>query len=124
MLGYFRMAMVFGLALVVLVSLGCEYLDLDSADEEEKILTPPSVRDIIDDADALGMRPKNLLNRRRSAAKEDLEELYQDRMDDAPTDRAVDRLERQLDRALARLDNNYDQRLERLEQRLEREKEE
>ena len=115
------MAMVFGCVLVLVVLAGCDYLD--TGDEEEDILTPPSVSDIIDDADALGMRPKNLLQRRRNAAKEDLEELYQDRMDDAPTDRAVDRLERQLDRALARLDNNYDQRLERLEQRLERERE-
>ena len=44
--------------------------------------------------------PEDLLDRRRSAAIEDLEDLYQDRMDDAPSDRAIDRLERQLDRAI------------------------
>ena len=115
------MAMVFGCVMALVVSMGCEYLD--SGDVEEKILTPPSVSDIIDDADGLGIEPLDLLERRRSAAIEDLEELYQDRMDDAPTDRAVDRLERQLDRALARLDNNYDQREERLKKRLDRDKE-
>ena len=120
MLGLFRMAMVFGCVLALVVSMGCEYLD--SGDVEEKILTPPSVRDIIDDADELGMGPVDLLERRRSAAKEDLEELYQDRMDDAPSDRAIERLGRQLDRALARLDDNYDQRLVRLEARLARDR--
>ena len=117
---FFRMAALIGLMLGVLVSLGCEYIY--TGDQEEKILTPPSVRDIIDDADGLGIEPVDLLEQRRNAAKEDLEELYQDRMDDAPTDRAVERLGRQLDRVLVRLDNNYDQRLERLEERLERER--
>ena len=122
MLGFFRMATFFGFMLALLVSLGCEYLDTE--DEEEKILTPPSVRQIMDDAEELGLKPKNLLKRRRSAAEDDLRDLYQDRMDDAPTDRAFERLERQLDRALVRLNKNYDQRLERLEARLEREAEE
>ena len=122
MLGFFRMATFFGFMLALLVSLGCEYLDVEDA--EEKILTPPSVRQIMDDAEELGLKPKNLLKRRRSAAIEDLEDLYQDRMDDAPTDRAFERVERQLERAMARLNKNYDQRLERLEARLEREAEE
>ena len=122
MLGFFRIATFFGFMLALLVSLGCEYLDTE--DEEEKILTPPSVRQIMDDAEELGLKPKNLLKRRRSAAEDDLRDLYQDRMDDAPTDRAFERLERQLDRALVRLNKNYDQRLERLEARLEREAEE
>ena len=118
--GLFRMAMVFGCVLALVVLAGCDYLD--TGDVEEKILTPPSVREIMDDAEELDLDPKELLERRREAAKEDLEELYQDRMDDAPTDRAVERLDRQLDRALVRLDTNYDHRLERLNQRLERER--
>ena len=117
MLGFFRMATFFGFMLALLVSLGCEYLDTEDA--EEKILTPPSVRQIMDDAEELGLKPKNLLKRRRSAAIEDLEDLYQDRMDDAPTDRAFERLERQLDRATDRLNNNYDQRKDRLKARLD-----
>ena len=118
MLGFFRMATFFGLMLALLVSLGCEYLDTE--DEEEKILTPPSVRQVMDDADELGLRPLNLLERRRSAAIEDLEDLYQDRKDDAPTDRAFERVDRQLDRATDRLNTNYDQRKDRLKARLER----
>ena len=117
MLGFFRMATFFGLMLALLVSLGCEYLDTE--DEEEKILTPPSVRQVMEDADELGLRPLNLLERRRNAAIEDLEDLYQDRMDDVPTDRAFERLERQLDRATDRLNNNYDQRKDRLKARLD-----
>ena len=118
MLGFFRMATFFGLMLALLVSLGCEYLDTE--DEEEKILTPPSVRQVMDDADELGLRPLNLLERRRSAAIEDLEDLYQDRKDDAPTDRAFERLDRQLERGIARLNKNYDQREDRLKARLKR----
>lgn len=117
MLGFFRMATFFGLMLALLVSLGCEYID--TGDAEEKILTPPSVRQIMEDADELGLRPLNLLERRRNAAIEDLEDLYQDRMDDVPTDRAFERLERQLDRATDRLNNNYDQRKDRLKARLD-----
>ena len=105
----------FGLMLALLVSLGCEYID--TGDAEEKILTPPSVRQIMDDADELGLRPLGLLERRRNAAIEDLEDLYQDRKDDAPTDRAFERLDRQLDRATDRLNNNYDQRKDRLKAR-------
>ena len=125
MLGYFRMAALFGLMLALLVSMvsmvsmGCDYID--TGDEEEKIQTAPSVRDIMDDAEELGLEPEDLLDRRRSAAIEDLEELYQERMDDAPTDRAIERLERQLERAIVRLNNNYDRREERLKDRLERE---
>ena len=118
MLGFFRMATFFGLMLVLLVSMGCEYID--TGDGEEKILTPPSVRQIMDDADELGLRPLGLLERRRTAAIEDLEDLYQDRKDDAPTDRAFERLDRQLDRATDRLNTNYDQRKDRLQARLER----
>ena len=117
MLGFFRMATFFGLMLALLVSLGCEYID--TGDAEEKILTPPSVRQIMEDAEELGLEPLDLLERRRLAAIEDLEDLYQDRKDDAPTDRAFERLERQLERAIVRLNDNYDQRLERLEARLE-----
>ena len=117
MLGFFRIATFFGLMLALLVSLGCEYIN--TGDVEEKILTPPSVRQIMEDADELGLRPLNLLERRRNAAIEDLEDLYQDRMDDAPTDRAFERLERQLDRAIDRLNNNYDERKERLKARLD-----
>ncbi len=116
MLGFFRMATFFGLMLVLLVSLGCEYIN--TGDVEEKILTPPSVRQIMDDADELGLGAEDLLELRRNAAIEDLEDLYQDRMDDAPTDRAFERLERQLDRATDRLNNNYDERKERLKARL------
>ena len=116
MLGFFRMATFFGFMLVLLVSLGCEYLN--TGDAEEKILTPPSVREIMEDAEELDLRPLNLFERRRNAAIEDLEDLYQDRMDDAPTDRAFDRLERQLDRAIVRLNNKYDQRKDRLKARL------
>ena len=118
MLGFFRMATFFGLMLALLVSLGCDYID--AGDVEEKILTAPSVRDVMDDAEELSLDPKDLLDRRRSAAIEDLEELYQGRMDDAPTDRAIERLDRQLERAMARLNTNYDQRAERLKVRLER----
>ena len=118
MLGFFRMATFFGLMLALLVSMGCEYID--TGDGEEKILTPPSVRQIMDDADELGLRPLGLLERRRTAAIEDLEDLYQDRKDDAPTDRAFERLDRQLDRATDRLNTNYDQRKDRLQARLER----
>ena len=118
MLGFFRMVTFLGLMLALLVSLGCEYLD--TGDAEEKILTPPSVRQVMDDADELGLRPLNLLERRRTAAIEDLEDLYEDRKDDAPTDRAFERLDRQLDRATDRLNTNYDQRKDRLKARLER----
>ena len=117
MLGFFRMATFFGLMLALLVSLGCEYIN--TGDAEEKILTPPSVRQIMDDADELGLRPLGLLERRRNAAIEDLEDLYQDRKDDAPTDRAFERLDRQLDRATDRLNTNYDQRKDRLQARLD-----
>ena len=117
MLGFFRMATFFGLMLALLVSMGCEYID--TGDGEEKILTPPSVRQIMDDADELGLRPLGLLERRRTAAIEDLEDLYQDRKDDAPTDRAFERLDRQLDRATDRLNTNYDQRKDRLQARLD-----
>ena len=117
MLGFFRMATFFGFMLALLVSLGCEYLD--TGDAEEKILTPPSVREIMEDADELDLRPLNLLERRRNAAIEDLGDLYQDRKDDAPTDRAFERLDRQLDRSIVRLNNNYDQRKDRLKARLD-----
>ena len=119
MLGFFRMATFFGFMLALLVSLGCDYID--AGDEEEKLLTAPSVGDIMDDSEELGLEPEDLLERRRSAAIEDLEELYQDRMDDAPTDRAIERLERQLERAIVRLNTNYDRREERLEDRREQE---
>ena len=112
------------LALMVLVVVaglpGCEYFE-DEKDEEAKILEPPTVREIIDDADELGLQPHNLLRRRRAAAVEDLEELYHERMDDARGDRAIERLERQLERQLDRLHRNYDVRQDRLEDRLERE---
>ena len=117
MLGFFRIATFFGLMLALLVSMGCEYID--TGDGEEKILTPPSVRQIMDDAEELGLRPLGLLERRRTAAIEDLEDLYQDRKDDAPTDRAFERLDRQLDRATDRLNNNYDERKDRLQARLD-----
>ena len=119
MLGFFRMATLFGFMLVLLVSLGCDYID--AGDAEEELLTPPSVREIMEDAEELGLEPGDLLERRRSAAVDDLNDLYQDLMDDAPTDRAFERLERQLERALVRLNTNYDQRAERLRIRLDRE---
>ena len=118
MLGFFRMVTFFGLMLALLVSLGCEYID--TGDGEEKILTPPSVRQIMDDSEELGLGPLNLLERRRLAAVEDLEDLYQDRKDDSPTDRAFERLDRQLERATARLNKNYDQREDRVKERIER----
>ena len=65
-------------------------------------------------------RSVDLLDRRRAAAHEDLEDLYLDRMDEARNDRAITRLEARLDRARARLDENYDRRRDRLEERLER----
>ena len=108
-----------GFFVVLLVPLGCDYIE--SGDVEGRILTPPSVREVIEDAEGLGLKPQDLLERRRRAALKDLEELYQDRMDDAPTDRAVRRLEPQLERAKARLDENYDLRKDRLQRRLDRE---
>ena len=118
----FLTAAAVSLALLLLsLPLGCEYLNLESeVDEETAILTPPSVREIIDDADGLGLGPKNLLRRRRDAAHEDLDELYQDRKDEARNDRAITRLGAQLDRARTRLDDNYDRRQDRLEERLAR----
>ena len=98
---------------------GCEYLEKEG-DEEVKILTPPSVREIIDDAEELGLEPVDLLARRRAAAHKDLVELYDDRKDDAVNDRAIRRLDAQLGRAGDRLDENYDRREERLEERMAR----
>ena len=112
-----RTPLVVFLSLALMLVLGCEYIG--PVDEEDKILTPPSVREVIEDAEELDMKPLELLKLRRAAAREDLEELYQDRMDDAVGDRSIQRLERQLERALDRLDDNYDQRKSRLEARLE-----
>ena len=104
MVGFFKAAAVSLALLLLSLPLGCEYLDLESAvDEETAILTPASVQEIMDDSDELGLGPKNLLKRRRAAAHEDLDELYQDRMDEAVNDRAIRRLEAQLDRARTRL---------------------
>ena len=100
----------------LLSAMGCEYF---KTDEEAKLLQPPSVRTIIDDAEELGLESEYLLCRRFAASGDDLKELYEDRMDEAPGDRAIRRLERQLGRALAKLDRNYDRRLERLRDRLE-----
>ena len=97
---------------------GCEYLEKE--DPELKILEPPSVREIIDDAKELSLEPVDLLARRRAAAHEDLEDLYLDRMDDARNDRGITRLQARLDRARVRLDENYDRRLDRLEERIAR----
>ena len=106
------------LAGILLVSmLGCGYVEVD---EEAALLEPPSVRSIIDEADELGLEPADLLERRRRAAIEDLEEIYEERIDDASGDRAVARLERQLERQTDKLNSNYDRRLERLEDRLDR----
>ena len=119
MLGFFRMATFFGFMLALLVSLGCDYID--AGDAEEKLLTPPSVREIMEDAEEFGLEPNYILERRRIVAEDDLKDLYDDRMDGAPTDRAFERLKRQLARAIVRLNNNYDQREERLRIRLDRE---
>ena len=116
---HLRLMVMVGLFLVLLAPLACEYFE--SSSDEEKILTPPSVRDIMEDAEDLNLKPLDLFKRRRASALEDLEELYDKRMDDAATDRAVERLERQHDRAVSRLENNYDQREERLKERIERE---
>ena len=111
-------ALLFSLLAFMSVS-GCEYLETE-VDEEVKILTPPSVREIIDDAEELGLEPVDLLARRRAAAHKDLEELYDERKDEAVNDRAIRRLDAQLGRAGDRLDENYDRRQDRLEERLER----
>ncbi len=115
-----KLALVLSLVFVLAMA-GCDLLSLDkSKDLEAELLTPPSVQEVIDEADKLGLDPEDYLERRREAAKEDLTELYEERMDDA-NDRGVERLEAQLQRALERLDEKYDQRLERLLARLERE---
>ena len=110
------------LCLLLVVALaGCDELGLESSkDLETELLTPPSVQEVMDESDKLGLDPEDYLERRREAAKEDLTELYEERMDDA-SDRGVERLEAQLGRALDRLDDRYDQREERLEARLARE---
>ena len=115
-----RLTVMVGLFLALLAPLACEYFE--SSSDEEKIVTPPSVRDVMEDAEDLALDPIVLFERRRTSALEDLEELYDKRMDDAATDRAVERLERQHDRAISRLNNNYDQRKERLEERIERDR--
>ena len=117
MRAFLRTPVVVLLSLALMLVLGCEYIG--PVDEEERILTPPSVREIIDDAEELGLEPMDLLERRRMAAIEDLNDLYQDRMDDASGDRVIQRLERQLERALDLLNDNYDRRKARLEARLE-----
>ena len=98
---------------------GCEYLETEG-DDEAKILTPPSVREVIDDAEELGLQPLNLLRRRRDAAHRDLEELYDDRKDEGVNDRIITRLDAQLERARDRLDENYDRRKDRLRERMSR----
>ena len=104
--------------LVLAVSLvACEYLE-KAGSQEAKLLEPPSVRKVIDDADELGLGPVDLLCRRQNAAVDDLEELYADRIDEAPSDRAADRLGRQRDRAVVRLQDNYSRRQERVNDRL------
>ena len=103
----------------LLVSLGCDLIE--SVGGEEKILTPPPVGEIIETADKLGLKPKDLLERRRQAALRELDEFYQEQMDEALTDRAIRRLERQLERSRSKLEENYDLRKDRLQQRLERE---
>ena len=111
-------ALLFSLLAFMSVS-GCEYLETE-VDEEVKILTPPSVREIIDDAEELGLELVDLLARRRAAAHKDLEELYDERKDEAVNDRAIRRLDAQLGRASDRLDENYDRRQDRLEERIAR----
>ena len=111
-------ALLFSLLAFMSVS-GCEYLETEG-DDEAKILTPPSVREVIDDAEELGLDPVNLLGRRRAAAHKDLEELYDDRKDEAVNDRIITRLDAQLERARDRLDENYDRRKDRLRERMSR----
>ena len=106
------------LAALAVALVSCGYIETEES-VEAKLLEPPSVREIIDDADELGLEPIDLLERRRDAAIEDLEELYAERIDEASSDRASERLERQLNRALDQLNENYDRRLARLEDRLE-----
>ena len=119
MTGFLTAAVLFVSLMAFMSVSGCEYLETEG-DEEVKILTPPSVREIIDDAEELGLEPVDLLARRRAAAHKDLVELYDERKDDAVNDRAIRRLDAQLGRASDRLDENYDRREERLEERLER----
>ncbi len=116
----FLTAAVLFLSLLAFMSvLGCEYLEKEG-DPKAKILEPPSVREIIDDAEELSLDPVDLLDWRRAAAHEDLEELYLDLMDEAVNDRAITRLEAQLERDRTRLDENYDRRQDRLEERIAR----
>ena len=122
----FSCRVVIALLLLVLgLSLsGCDELErigVEVESSEEAIQTPPSVSEIIEEAGNLGMDPKVYLERRREGAREDLRDHYEDLMDEAATDRAVERLEARLDRSLDRLDLNYDRRLDRLESRLDRE---
>ena len=117
----------FLVSLVVLLSVGlvaCAELGFGVVDEEAKLLEPPSVTEILRDARDLSLDAVTVLERRETRAREDLTELYQERMDEAPSDRAVTRLENQLERAISRLENNYDERRDRLEIRLTREAEE
>ena len=106
------------LAALAFALVACDYIGTGEA-LDAKLLEPPSVREIIEDADELGLEPVDLLKRRRAAAIEDLEEIYADRIDEASSDRAAERLEKQLVRALKKLNTNYDRRLSRLEDRLE-----
>ena len=112
------------LAFLFLVALAaCAELGLGAVDDEAELLKPPSVSEVIRDAADLQIGAVTLLERREAAAARDLTELYEERMDDARNDRAVERLESQLKRALSRLEKNYDERRDRLELRLTREAE-
>ena len=102
---------------LALAALGCEYLESEE-DVEAAILKPPSIRSIIDEADELNLGPVDLLERRRNAAIEDLEELYEERIDKVSSDAAERRLERRFERQTERLNANYDRRRARLEERL------
>ena len=109
--------LIVALSALAFALVACDYIETGES-LEAKLLEPPSVSEIIDDADELGLEPTDLLERRRTAAIEDLEEIYADRIDEASSDRAAERLEKQLVRALKKLNTNYDRRLSRLEDRL------
>ena len=115
-----RLLLLGALSLLGVLLLGCEALGIGKVDNEAELLDPPSVSTVFKDAEDLRLCPADLLERRRDSAREDLTELYNERMDDAPSERAIERLRARLDRALGRLDDNYEDRLDRVVDRRER----
>ena len=119
MLRLLRATTVLGFLLMFLVLLERDYIE--SAVVEGRIRTPPLVREIVEDARESGLEPQDLLQRRRRAALKNLDEFYQERMDEELAGWAVLRLERQLERSRAKLEENYSLRKASLQRRFDRE---